>query len=95
MAVPTPEIPLVKEGAKVSMVGNGDDTPRHADGQVVFVGPVLNQATRTARVIAAFNNPDLAWRPGTFVNAEIESRTRPPQLLVPRGAVQKINGIPK
>ncbi len=47
LSVPTTELSKVREGAKVTIVG-GDEASR-GEGKVVFVSPVLNPETRSAR----------------------------------------------
>jgi membrane fusion protein, heavy metal efflux system len=90
LAVPTVELPKVREGAKVTIVG-GDDAPR-AEGKVVFVSPILNAETRSARVIVALPNKDMAWRPGTFVTTEVEIAQDMVKVRLPKSAIQTIEG---
>src|SRR5690606_38652925 len=40
-------------------------------GTVRYVGPLVGEATRTARALVTLPNPDGRWRPGTFVSAEV------------------------
>jgi cobalt-zinc-cadmium efflux system membrane fusion protein len=90
LSVPTSELPKVSEGAKVTIVG-GDDASR-AMGKVVFVSPILNPETRSARVIVALPNKDMAWRPGTFVTTEVEVSQDPVKVRLPKSAIQTIAG---
>ena len=39
--------------------------------RIIFVSPLLDRETRAARVVATLANPDQAFRPGSFVTAEI------------------------
>lgn len=55
-------------------------------GQVDFVNPVLNAATRTLAVRLVFANPELRLKPGMFVNATIQVPLGR-RLSVPAGAV--------
>ena len=90
LAVPTTGLAQVREGAPVAILPGQDDASPRAEGRVVFVSPMLNADTRSARVIVALPNADQRWRPGVFVTAEIEiARDRVP-VLVPRAAVQTI-----
>lgn len=90
LAVPTTGLAQVREGARVAILPGQDDASPRAEGRVVFVSPMLNADTRSARVIVALPNADQRWRPGVFVTAEIEiARDRVP-VLVPRAAVQTI-----
>ena len=88
LAVPTTELSKVREGAKVTTVG-GDDASR-GEGKVVFVSPILNAETRSARVIVALPNKDMAWRPGTFVTTEIEIAQDKVEVRLPKSAIQTI-----
>ncbi|TXN25065.1 efflux RND transporter periplasmic adaptor subunit [Methylobacterium sp. WL9] len=89
LAVPTTELSKVREGAKVTIVG-GDDAG--AEGKVVFVSPILNPDTRSARVIVALPNKDMAWRPGTFVTTEVEIAQDKVKVRLPKSAIQTIGG---
>lgn len=81
----------VREGAKVSIATSGDDE-RRAEAKIMFVSPILNPETRSARVVASLSNKDLFWRPGSFVTAEIEIAREEAKVLVPRAALQTIGG---
>ncbi|GJD74493.1 efflux RND transporter periplasmic adaptor subunit [Methylobacterium sp. J-043] len=90
LSVPTTELSKVREGAKVTIVG-GDDASR-AEGKVVFVSPILNPETRSARVIVSLPNKDMAWRPGTFVTTEVEIAQDKVGVRLPKSAIQTIGG---
>lgn len=91
LTVTPSDLPKVKEGARVTLAASGDEE-RRAEARLMFVSPILNQDTRSARVIAALDNKDLSWRPGSFVTAEIEIAREPATVLVPRAALQTIGG---
>jgi cobalt-zinc-cadmium efflux system membrane fusion protein len=90
LPVPTTELSKVREGARVTIVG-GQDAPR-PEGKVVFVSPILNPETRSARVIVALPNKDMSWRPGTFVTTEIEIAQDKVAVRLPKSAIQTIGG---
>jgi cobalt-zinc-cadmium efflux system membrane fusion protein len=93
LAVPTVDLAKAKEGARVVVTpGPGDDDGKRAEGKVVFVSPLLNQETRSARVIVALPNPDLAWRPGTFMSAEVQIAEDVVTARVPKQALQTVEG---
>lgn len=92
LAVPTTELAKVKEGARVVVTPSQGDTDKQADGKVIFVSPVLNQETRSARVIVALPNKDMAWRPGTFVTAELEIAQDKVDVRIPKSALQTVEG---
>jgi membrane fusion protein, heavy metal efflux system len=91
LTVTRSDVGKVKENAKVSIVTTGEDEKR-GEAKIVFVSPILNPDTRSATVIAALDNQDLSWRPGSFVTAEIEVGEDPAKVLVPRSALQTIGG---
>lgn len=88
LSVPLGDIDAIKEGQKVKIGHAG----KSAEGTIVFVSPVVNAETRSARVIAAFDNKALSWRPGTFVNAEIALGQQEVAIRVPRTSLQTIEG---
>jgi cobalt-zinc-cadmium efflux system membrane fusion protein len=91
LAVPTTELAKVKEGARVVVPSQSDEDKR-AEGKIVFVSPILNPDTRSARVIVALPNKDMTWRPGTFVTAEVEIAQDEVAVRVPKAALQTIDG---
>lgn len=57
------------------------------DGNVAFVSPALDEATRTAFARIVLNNPGGYWRPGLFVEGVIETGHDTAKVVVPRSAV--------
>ncbi|MBY0251555.1 MAG: efflux RND transporter periplasmic adaptor subunit [Methylobacterium organophilum] len=92
LAVTPGDLPLVREGQTITVWTEA--TGERADGRIVFIGPVLDQNTRAARVVAELHNPDDRWRPGSFVSAEIRVSDKPVPVLIPTDAVQTIEGKP-
>ncbi|MGB8528119.1 MAG: efflux RND transporter periplasmic adaptor subunit, partial [Rhodoplanes sp.] len=84
------DLPAIKEGQPVVIATNGDG--KFSEGKIVFISPMLNQETRSARVIAAVDNNNLTWRPGSYVTAQVVVDQQPISLRVPRAALQTING---
>jgi membrane fusion protein, heavy metal efflux system len=80
----------IKEGQLASIATRGSSAK--ADGKVIFISPVLDKDTRLARVVAEIPNIDGAWRPGSFVTAEIAIEEHPASLTLPLSAVQMIGG---
>jgi cobalt-zinc-cadmium efflux system membrane fusion protein len=93
LAVPTAELVSVREGQTVEIVKDFAGRFGQA-GKIVFVSPMLDQATRSARVIAEIDNDHGMWRPGTFVTTSIVVGEEPLALGLPRNAVQTIDGEP-
>ena len=92
LAVSPGDMPLVREGQAVTV--RAEATGEAAKGRIVFIVPVLDQATRAARVVAELANHDETWRPGSFVAAEIVISEKPVRVLVPASAIQTLEGKP-
>jgi cobalt-zinc-cadmium efflux system membrane fusion protein len=74
----------------VSTSATGD----RAEGRIIFIGPVMNSESRSARVVARLENPEETWRPGSFVSAEIVVAADQVQAMVTASAILKIGGHP-
>ncbi|GJE25662.1 efflux RND transporter periplasmic adaptor subunit [Methylobacterium organophilum] len=92
LSVPTADLVHVKEGANVTVTPRQEGSGRHEQGKVIFVSPLLNAETRAARVVVALPNGDMAWRPGTYVTAEVEIAQDRVPVRVPKSALQSIEG---
>jgi cobalt-zinc-cadmium efflux system membrane fusion protein len=92
LSVPTVDLAQVREGARVAVTPGRADAGRPAEGRVIFVSPFLNADTRSARVVVTLPNANQAWRPGTFVTAEIEIARDAVPVRVPKAAVQTVAG---
>jgi cobalt-zinc-cadmium efflux system membrane fusion protein len=90
LAVPAPDLDAIKQGRRV-VISSGNNGNKE-EGRIMFVSPLLNQETRSARVIAEIDNKSLIWRPGLFVTAEILIGEERVDLRIPRVALQTING---
>ncbi|QGY02979.1 MULTISPECIES: efflux RND transporter periplasmic adaptor subunit [Methylobacterium] len=88
LAVPTSDLDEVREGARVNVNRGG----RSEQGKVVFVSPLLNADTRSARVVVSLPNKDMAWRPGTYVTAEVETATDQVPVRVAKASLQTVEG---
>jgi cobalt-zinc-cadmium efflux system membrane fusion protein len=89
LSVPTGDLAAIREGQEIAIAsGNGPASM----GRIVFVSPILNQETRSARVIASVDNKDLAWRPGSYVTAHVTVSEEPAEIRLPRNALQTITG---
>lgn len=65
--------------------------------RVAYVGQVIDEKTRTAPVRIEFDNLDGLFRPGQFVTATLHgdpARAMNEVLIIPRSAVQTIDGKP-
>jgi cobalt-zinc-cadmium efflux system membrane fusion protein len=84
------DLPLVRQGQPVRIAA-GDSIP-DAQGSIAYVAPVVDEQTRTALARAVLPNPNGAWRPGLFVTAMIEVGATDVPLLIPKDAVQTVEG---
>jgi len=84
-----PDLALLKEGDGITIE---DSTRAKATGKTIFISPMVSKETRTTRVIVSLDNTDGRWRPGSFVGANIPVDQRAVPLLLPRNAVQMIDG---
>lgn len=89
-AIAPDDLPKVKEGQAAIITANG----KEGNGKLIFVSPVINPDTRSAKAIIELNNPEGAWRSGDYANASIITDTQNAGLIIPQGAVQTIEGKP-
>ena len=92
LSVPTSELAKVTEGAAVTVTPSQEGGERHERGKVIFVSPLLNADTRAARVVVSLPNKDMAWRPGTYVTAEVEIANDQVPVRVEKTSLQTIEG---
>jgi cobalt-zinc-cadmium efflux system membrane fusion protein len=90
LAVSPTDLPVIKEGQPVAITTRG--AKEKADGKIVFISPLLDKETRSARVVAEIANPDGVWRPGSFVTAAVAVEEQAVPLAVPSNAIQTIGG---
>jgi cobalt-zinc-cadmium efflux system membrane fusion protein len=85
------DLSLIREGQAVTITSNGGSEPV-ARGTIGYVGPVLEHETRTALARIILPNRDGALRPGTFIKAHIAVESEEVPVVVPRDALQTIDG---
>ena len=90
LAVAPADLPAIREGQEI-IVAVGTSGER-APARIIFVSPLLDRDTRAARVVASLANPDHAFRPGSFVTAEITLSQDHAEVVVPKAALQTIKG---
>jgi membrane fusion protein, multidrug efflux system len=69
---------------KASSVAFGD---RKFDGRVAVIDTRIDPLTRSVKLTAIVDNPDLSLRPGMFMNAWLEVAKREKALLIPEEAI--------
>jgi cobalt-zinc-cadmium efflux system membrane fusion protein len=89
LAVGPTDLPTVAEGQTVSIAAHG--LSKRAVGKIVFISPILDKDTHSARVVAEIANPDGNWRPGSLVHASVAIEERSVALAVPTSAIQSID----
>jgi cobalt-zinc-cadmium efflux system membrane fusion protein len=90
MSVPLADLPAVKVGQLISVAAA--DGGSVGAGRIIFISPMVNAETRSARVIASIGNDAMARRPGSYVTAQITLEELQTELVVPRDAVQSVAG---
>jgi cobalt-zinc-cadmium efflux system membrane fusion protein len=84
------DLAFVRQGQPVRIAaGNGIPD---AQGTISYVAPVIDEQTRTALARAVLANSKGSWRPGLFVTAMIEVGATDVPLLIPKEAVQAVEG---
>ena len=91
IAVPAKDLHSVKVGARATVKAGAFEGS--ASGRVQYVGALLGEQTRTAKARITLANPDLAWRPGLFVNVDIASgAASPAAVAVAAEALHQVDG---
>jgi cobalt-zinc-cadmium efflux system membrane fusion protein len=92
IAVPPKDLGVVRVGEKATV--KAVSMPSVAAGTVFYVGSLLGEETRTAKARVTLSNPDLAWRPGLFVNVELTSGEINAPVAVRSEAIQTVDDNP-
>ncbi|RZI40014.1 efflux RND transporter periplasmic adaptor subunit [Herbaspirillum sp. HC18] len=92
LAVPPKDLGLVRVGEKVTVRATSFDAK--APGTISYVGSLLGEQTRTAKARVTLTNPQLAWRPGLFVNVEVVSNEADVPVAVSTEAIHTVNDKP-
>jgi membrane fusion protein, copper/silver efflux system len=80
------QLPSVKVGDRVEIQAAAIPG-RTFNGKVAFIVPVIEGATRTARVRVDLPNPGVALKPDMYVNVRIIGAPAPAHIMVPASAV--------
>lgn len=92
ISVPAKDLNAIRVGEKVTVRATAFDA--EATGTVAYVGSLIGEQTRTAKARVTLANPDMAWRPGLFVNVEAVSGQTEAAVAVSVDAVQSIGDKP-
>ncbi|MBN1884256.1 MAG: efflux RND transporter periplasmic adaptor subunit [Candidatus Krumholzibacteriota bacterium] len=86
VALPGKDLDRVKRGLDVRVTSyavSGDTLA----GTVERVGPAIDPATRTFATSIVVENPDLRFRPGMFVRAEVVTARRDSTIVIPKNII--------
>lgn len=84
------DLPYV-EGGQEAIVTVGPGVPQ-ASGRISYVAPIAAEDTRTVQARVVLPNTGGRYRPGLFATAEILTEAVTVDVLVPRSAVQSLEG---
>ena len=88
LAISPTDLPLIREGQTVSITTRG--VTETVEGKIIFIGPMLDKDSRSARAVVEIANESGIWRPGSFVTAAISFEEQPVAVVVPTGAIQNM-----
>lgn len=92
MNVPAKDLPLVGVGERA--IVRATSFEQAATGTVAYVGSLIGDQTRTAPARVTLANPNMAWRPGLFVNVELVASETSSPVTVSAEAIQTLNDKP-
>ncbi|WP_228893939.1 efflux RND transporter periplasmic adaptor subunit [Pseudoduganella aquatica] len=84
------DLETVRVGEKATIKATSLDSK--ATGTVAYVGSLLGEQTRAAKARVTLQNPNMAWRPGLFVNVELVRGTKQVPVAVRADALQTVEG---
>lgn len=89
LRVPQRRLPQLKLGLEVDITA-GDGFPSHS-GKISYIGPVIDEQTRTGLVRAELDNSDGLLRPGLFIVGILSLGRDTHSIVVPLSAVHTID----
>jgi cobalt-zinc-cadmium efflux system membrane fusion protein len=92
IVVPGKDIDKVRVGANALVKATSAESK--AAGKVSYVGSLIGEQTRSAKARVVLQNPNMAWRPGLYVNVELTAEEAEVPVAVTADAVQSINEKP-
>ncbi len=80
------DLPKIRKGQSVRIeIGHGIPS---VTGEIAWIGPLVGEATRTAKARVVLPNPDGTRRPGLFVTARVAVAKTAAGIIVPKSALQ-------
>ena len=90
VVVPAKDLEIVRVGTPAILRSTASEAV--ATGKVSFVSALIGEQTRSARARVVLKNPQLAWRPGLFVNVDIVTGSAEVPVAVEKEALQNVGG---
>jgi cobalt-zinc-cadmium efflux system membrane fusion protein len=80
----------VKEGQMIEVAVPMEN--KGAKARLIYVSPIVEEETITAKAEAELDNPQGYWRPGVFVKVDIAAEKINLPVIISKEAVQNSNG---
>jgi cobalt-zinc-cadmium efflux system membrane fusion protein len=90
VVVPAKDLEIVKVGTEAVLHSAASDAA--VKGKVSFVSAMIGEQTRASRARVVLDNPQLAWRPGLFVDVDVVTGAAEVPVAVEKEALQTLNG---
>lgn len=90
VVVPAKDLEIVRVGTDAVLHSAASGAA--AKGKVSFVSAMIGEQTRAARARVVLDNPQLAWRPGLFVDVDVVTGSAEVPVAVEKEALQVLNG---
>jgi cobalt-zinc-cadmium efflux system membrane fusion protein len=84
------DIRRIEKGQKV-LINTGHNSP-NTEGIIDYVGPVVNEDTRTGLARMTLPNAEGKWKAGMFITGHVTTDTRIVPVAVKRSALQVLDG---
>ncbi len=65
---------------------------KSTSAKIIYLSPIIQDETITAKAVAEVENPKENWRPGSFVKVNIATEETSVPILIPKDATQEIEG---
>lgn len=65
---------------------------KETEAKIIYVSPIVEDETITAKAVAELINLKGEWKPGTFVQASIDTEVFKSAMVIPQEALQEIEG---
>ncbi len=89
-AIAPDDLPRVQEGFP-AIVESG---AKQGEGTLIYISPVIDPDTRSAKAIIELKNADGQWRSGDYSNVSIITGAREAGIIIPLDSIQTIDGKP-